>query len=344
MNFSAYADESNTETGKKTPAPPTKTMQAKESVHSTAMTSSKASDPAYLMENLIYYPHRGVFNVTLRYYRPLTDNGQSFDYTGTSTSTSSTQYDEIVPTLTYGITHSIRASLAVTNVVDSTTSSTNSKSGIGTQNSTNGFSNPTLGLTWRYSNGMDSWPIAEAVLSYVPGLTSKNSAVTGNTTTPAQIGNEGGPTAISFALPFFWHIENSEYELAPTLNSYSSYTSQGTTLGSTDNYNSYLTEALAAYYRYHFDSKWYAQLQLSYELNYTYQTQTQAANAPIIQRALIEQVSPTLRVGWVPLTWIELDLFLANSGSTTNSTPSTGTSTSSNSSQLQASFQARAEF
>lgn len=285
--------------------------------------------PSTQLQNLIYYPHKGQFLLTPQLYATIQDSSTTTNNIGVETNSSTSQYQELSLSLTYGLAPRLRIGLSESYMMTDTTSSTKLSSGAVTTSAIQGFYDPSLTASYRYyeTPGDGQGLHSDVNVSVSPSLGTKLAATAGQTGT-----EYGSAWGLSASVPLWWVRGMQEFQLSPSITQNFLGTSNGTDPANSTQTAPYMTASVSIADRIHFCERFYLQPQLAATLPYTYSTSTQAAGSAGTDHDVGWQFTPNLTGGYLITPRILVSAYLQYTQQTNASYPTAGNSTQQNSS------------
>jgi hypothetical protein len=302
-------------------------------------TAQEGGDPTRELQNLVYYPHAGVFDATPAYVMSLNDSSQQQNDAGTETNSTTTHLYELTGTLQYGIVDRLRIGVNDNYFIDSSNKQTNSTTGVVTTSHSHGLSNPHALLVYRYIENQNSNFYADVSLNVGIDVGPAVQAYS----TEGRTGNElNGNWNAALALPFYYMMGSNELGLTiQETRSFgtTSYGPKEEVIYTTPNW----TTSIILQDRYHFLPRWFVDPQIAFDFNTSDTTQVDgSANTTGHDTGF--HVVPAVSVGYLAAEWCLVTLNVSYTNDKNTVTPSTSTSTDTSVNQTQASLQARFRF
>jgi len=282
----------------------------------------KPIDPSRELQNLVYYPHANEVSFTSSYQSSLNEVGPTINAAGNESRATSTLYNEIPVTLTYGVVDRIRLSISQTYLLQQSLTDTSTASGNVTVLNASGPSSPTYSVIWRAMQ--DQQYFLDLNFSTTPQ----------NGTRLAETADQSGNNLVAMSTSsltaiFYFYFGDEEVEIEPAAQYHSTGMTQGSVSTSNTIYpTQFVSGSLTLAERSHVGKKFYVEpiLLVTLPYDYTYVTQSTGALATV---SLNMTLNPELQIGYLPTRWCLLTFGVAftSTNYNTNQAPSTASLT-----------------
>jgi hypothetical protein len=308
-------------------------------------TAQESGDPTRALQNLVYYPHAGQFNLTPGYTMNLNSSSQTQNDVGTETNSSVTHLYEITGNLNYGVVDRWRLGVSDDYTIDSSNNQTNTNTGVVTTSHSRGLSDPHIVGAYRFIENQESKFYAD--LSLNVGVKT-GPAVNADSVIDRTGNQASGNWNLTLSVPFYWILGSNELGLTLQEEHFFGTTAYGNTnvnTGATSviDTSPYWTTEVLIQDRFHFLERWYINPQVTFDFNTTNTAQIDGQTTST-GHDIGFHVIPAISVGYLAAEWCLVTLNVSYTNDKNTATPSASTSSDALVNTTQASLQARFQF